>query len=96
MSVCEALPVLGLRELEMVTMKRLKVGRDCGTITAWHDGVARIVAKMWMMHACRSVRMTEGNTSAASTSALSEVRISSMASSVIWCRTGWLASARLG
>lgn len=73
-----------LLELVMVVINRLNVGSACGTITSWQPGVARIVAKMWMMQACKSVLIMDGNTSAASTSAFSAVLTSRIASSVIW------------
>jgi len=74
------------RELVMLATKRLSVGRAWGTMSSWHDfvGVARMVAKMWMMHACRSVLIIEGKTSAASTRASKAVPIRRIASSVIW------------
>jgi hypothetical protein len=42
------------REFEwdaMLVTKRLSMGRDCGTTAAWHEGVARIVARMWKTQA---------------------------------------------
>ncbi len=69
-------------------MKRLRIGRDCGTTTAWQEGVERVIAKIWIIQAWRSVLMIEGKTSAASTRAFRDKCMSDMASSVIWWRAG--------
>lgn len=84
------------RKLDMLAIKRLSIGSDWGTTVAWQDDVARAVANIWMMHACRSVLMIAGNTSAASTRAFRESRTRVTASSVSWCHTGCLSSVRLG
>lgn len=53
----------------MLVTKRLSIGREFGTTDAWHEPVARIVAKIWRTQACRSVLIMEGKTSEASTRA---------------------------
>jgi len=67
----------------IVATNRFRVASVCGTMTSWHEPVARIVANMCRMQACRSALIIAGKTSAASTSAFSDVLTSRIASSVI-------------
>ena len=60
-------------DLDMLATSIFSVASDWGTMASWQSDAARIVAKICIMQAWRSVLIIDGNTSAASTRAFSDV-----------------------